>query len=144
MTTLAQRRRAVVLAVVATVHPSSVARSKLLSAENASKRRWMRRRVERAQAVVREALDAEARHHRPEDHRGAQAAPARLDARARQVAHEPAREAVARAGRIDDLLERQRRRREDLAVRVEQQRPVLAALDDEVARTHRLDPRAPP
>ena len=56
---------------------------------------------------------------------------------AREIAHEAAGERIARAGRIEHVLERIRRREEDRVLR-EHERAVLALLDD-----HVLAARAP-
>ena len=58
-----------------------------------------------------------------------------------EVAEEAAGEAVAGAGRVDDLLERVAGQREE-AVLGEQRRAVLALLGDHHARAHRHHARA--
>ena len=55
---------------------------------------------------------------------------ARVAALGRDVADEAARERVARAGGVDDLLERIRRQREDVLLG-EERRAVLALLGDD-------------
>ena len=60
-------------------------------------------------------------------------------ARAREVAHEAAGEGVAGAGRIEHVLERIGRREEDRAL-LEQERAVLALLDDHHRRAALHDP----
>ena len=54
----------------------------------------------------------------------------------RQVAHEPAGEGVPRAGGVDDLAERQRRRGEHAPL-VKQERAGIAALEQEQAAINR-------
>ena len=63
------------------------------------------------------------------------------DAGARQVGHEPAGERVAGAGRIEDLLQRERGHVEG-AGRLDQQRPVLALLDHHAPGALPQDPPA--
>src|ERR1700722_9987644 len=60
----------------------------------------------------------------------------------REESHHGARERVARAGRIDDLLQRIRRHREHSFL-AELKHAILAALDQNGAGTH-LQDRAPP
>ena len=95
-------------------------------------------RRERSEPVERELLDREAREDAPE-HDGAAHRRVVLAAAAREVPHEPTREAVAGAGRVEDGRERDRRRGEDLVAR-EEERPVLAPLDDHRARAEGEDP----
>src|SRR5258708_20308291 len=66
--------------------------------------------VERAEAIRPELFAAEAAHHRsindrPAEHLVIELAVLRADALLRQVAHESAREAVARAGGIEYIIQ---------------------------------------
>src|ERR1051325_3664701 len=85
-----------------------------------------------AQAVERELLHRERRQHAAED-RGAAELEVRHLAAGGEVTEEAAREGVARAGGVEDVLERIGRRGEDRVLRY-QQHAVLAALDDERLR----------
>ncbi len=90
-----------------------------------------------AQPIDRELLDREAPHHAAHDHRGADRRRRQI-ARIGQVAHQAPGEAVPRAGRILDLGERHRGRREHPAA-IKQQGAGVAALDDQGRRPHLED-----
>src|SRR5215469_11988312 len=88
-----------------------------------------------AETVDAELLAAEASHHAAVDHRAAKLghigrAASGFDSLARQIPHEAAGEAIARAGGVEDLVE-QVTGRHKVAVAMEQNGPVFAALDDQ-------------
>src|SRR2546426_7662766 len=85
--------------------------------------------VQLAQPIKTELFDCEGGHHAPEDDGPTERLFAEI-ARACQVSHEPAGEAVSGAGRVFHLLERERGSGED-AIAAEHQGAVLAALDDQ-------------
>src|SRR5438876_9370109 len=84
--------------------------------------------VQLAQPIKAELFDREGGHHAPEDDGPAERLFAEI-ACAGQVSHKPAGEEVTGAGRVLNLLERERRDGAD-AVQAEQQDYVLEALDD--------------
>src|SRR5580700_10273015 len=99
---------------------------------------------QRAEAVHAEVLATEAAHHRAVNHGAAQLRHVRLAVRRlnplpSQIAHEAAREGIARARRVENILQQVAWRDEMLAP-VEKDCAILAALDDQRARAHALDP----
>src|SRR5205823_358724 len=93
--------------------------------------------VQPGQAIEREVLDGERRHHRAVHHRPPHRR--RVGAVAeRQIAHEAAGERVTGPGRVEHRLQRVGRDDEEGAV-IQQERAVLATLDHDRARAERGD-----
>src|ERR1035437_3727644 len=95
---------------------------------------------QRAEPVYPELLAAETAHDGTVNHGAAQfgefeIAVQRGDAAAGQIADEAAGEAIARAGRVEDVFQQIARDHEVLAL-AEQDGAVLAALDHQGVRTH--------
>ena len=88
-----------------------------------------RREVQGAKAVQAEILDRIRSEHRPEDHGGADVGGGSATG-AREPAHEPAGEGIARPGGIDDRLDREGGSGENPTL-VEQQRSGIPPLDDD-------------
>lgn len=96
-----------------------------------------RGQIQAAEAIEAEVLDAVGSQHRAEDHRGANVRRGGAAA-VGQPAHESAREGVARAGWVDDGLDREGGGRED-ATLVKEQGASIAALDHDGARPEGAD-----
>ena len=85
---------------------------------------------EALEAIARELLDVVGRHDRADDDGTAEVV-VREVVGVGEVAEEAAREGVAGAGRVGDVLERVAGGDEDMAVLLDQERAVLALLDDD-------------
>src|SRR5580658_1973261 len=93
--------------------------------------------LHRGQPPDSELLDGKTRQHGAVDHGGPQS-PLVDAALARQISHESAGKSVSCSGRINHLLERKGRNRK-YEFLVHHDRAMLAALDDQRARTHLED-----
>src|SRR5690349_5827839 len=98
---------------------------------------------QRPEPVHAELFAAEAAHDRSVDDGALQFGKIQIsvagrNAPAREVADEAAGEGIARAGRVEDVLE-QVARRDEVAAAAEQDGAILAPLDDQGVRPHLQD-----